>query len=1346
MSKKQSPRPPGTPHQVRSPAQVKPASSQDGSPAPAVPPRPKSTPARPESSPARSNQSPARPNHTLAKRHTMPAKSPQSLRVRWRTWSELTVKLDGLPLGVTSEHLWAMFSSYGNISWMEISAQDQGRGPVSAKIRFEPPPKLDFWSAGTVRREHPNKRNFPRGLTITVALLSTAASARWRVNKDSHRREYPCKMTESLRQLDFGDMVGPTAMTIMRSITASSAPRRMRLELDVKYKRVTVYFSVPAKTPYWTNTRQFCVKIDISTIKNVYQTTSADESVVWVLPLSRPPQYFWRTNDIDITLANNPQTWSDRDTWFRATDIAEDLEMPMNYPVAIHNIVDDSEYVEIGRWTTFRLVLAGNPNHENKGIQQLRMALEDVNVTVVNCGDFQFQRGGKTMWDYLDHPPSMAKGQASALLQMAAPSIIHLPFNVRYQLEVCVSRGILNEHTVTAEFLQTLAALKPFDATRRLEYLADQNEPLFDPMQLFTNLDAESYVPNTKTPYYCTLVQKAVVTPTTVRFNSPTVETSNRVVRKYSHMQDRFLRVQFTEEVEQARLASNKLQNDQVWKRVLRALYKGIRIGDRVYEFLGFGSSQLRQCGAYFFCPTEHVSCEDIRRWMGDLNHIRVVAKYAARLGQCFSTTREIRSICRPTMQRIPDIERDGYCFTDGVGIVSQFLASFIIQEMDLDVLDEPTAFQFRMGGCKGVLTVWPQAKGMEVLVRESQEKFKAKSNGLEIVRCARFSSATLNRQTITILESLGVPTSAYLNLLENQIRDYQSAMEDNSVAIALLTKFVDENRSTLILADLLKAGFKSEDVQEPFTMNLLKLWRSWSLKLLKEKARIHVPKSAFVLGCVDESGTLRGHSKIFLQLTDPTRCDQTIIVKGVCIVGRNPSLHPGDIRVVQAVENPRLRHLKDVVVFSSKGDRPVPNMLSGGDLDGDDFFVVWDPALIPGEWNFPPMDYSGPKPRKLSRDVNVDDIRDFFVKYMKYNVLPLIAHAHLAHADMSGPKSQQCLLLADLHSKAVDYPKTGEPAELGPKLQPKKWPHFMEKRNSYVSKKALGVIFDKVVKRTVEFRPDWQTAFDQRIITRFELDQDTLDTARSIKTQYDICVRRVLAQHDVATEFELYTTWAMSTPETENQYKRQENLGREFDILKARFREQCYEASGSDPDKLEQFVAAMYVVTDETGNAVSAKQLEAKSMPLISFPWIYHGILAQIATGIKHEPKKSRLAAAWHSQYKFAPLTARHSPVLAADGEDTKSVSPTASAVGLAGLRAAATSDSEAPEELGSGIEGNELAKENGEEAVEQISEEKRKDDCDLEAVDAGEEPKGENAMDRLASLMGFDEDEGFD
>lgn len=207
--------------------------------------------------------------------------------------------------------------------------------------------------------------------------------------------------------------------------------------------------------------------------------------------------------------------------------------------------------------------------------------------------------------------------------------------------------------------------------------------------------------------------------------------------------------------------------------------------------------------------------------------------------------------------------------------------------------------------------------------------------------------------------------------------------------------------------------------------MNVLNLWRSWSLKLLKEKARIQIDKSAFVLGCVDETRTLRGHSvategsksrdvnklpQIFLQTSDPKHYGKTNIIRGICIVGRNPSLHPGDIRVVQAVDCPKLHHLKDVVVFPATGDRPVPNMLSGGDLDGDDFFVIWDRSLIPTEWNHAPMNYTGPEPVQLNRDVGVHDLRNFFLKYMKNDVLPLVAIAHLGQADDLGPKSPQCM------------------------------------------------------------------------------------------------------------------------------------------------------------------------------------------------------------------------------------------------------------------------------------------------------------------------------------------------
>lgn len=146
-------------------------------------------------------------------------------------------------------------------------------------------------------------------------------------------------------------------------------------------------------------------------------------------------------------------------------------------------------------------------------------------------------------------------------------------------------------------------------------------------------------------------------------------------------------------------------------------------------------------------------------------------------------------------------------------------------------------------------------------------------------------------------------------------------------------------------------------------------------------------------MGCVDETQTLRGHwtategtetrslnhlPEIFLQVKDLKRQGRTVIITGLCIIGRNPSLHPGDIRVVVAVDNPELHHLTDVVVFPSTGDRPVPKMLSGGDLDGDDFFVIWDKDLIPRAWNYNPLKFESEalKSAELDHDVGVDDLK----------------------------------------------------------------------------------------------------------------------------------------------------------------------------------------------------------------------------------------------------------------------------------------------------------------------------------------------------------------------------------
>jgi RNA-dependent RNA polymerase len=229
----------------------------------------------------------------------------------------------------------------------------------------------------------------------------------------------------------------------------------------------------------------------------------------------------------------------------------------------------------------------------------------------------------------------------------------------------------------------------------------------------------------------------------------------------------------------------------------------------------------------------------------------------------------------------------------------------------------------------------------------------------------------------------------------------------------------------TINIASMILNGFMTEG--EPFVLSLLDLWRAWSIKLLKEKARIIVENGAFVLGCVDETAILRGYTKpiltggkaftkeylpqVFIQVPNKNDPNQYSVIEGICLVGRNPSLHPGDLRVVQAVDVPALHHLRDIIVFPQTGERDVPSMCSGGDLDGDDYFVIWDKELLPLEWNCDPMSYAAPAPKALRRPVEVTDLMKFFVKYMKNDALPTIAHAHLAQSDYlyRGIKDPKC-------------------------------------------------------------------------------------------------------------------------------------------------------------------------------------------------------------------------------------------------------------------------------------------------------------------------------------------------
>lgn len=78
-------------------------------------------------------------------------------------------------------------------------------------------------------------------------------------------------------------------------------------------------------------------------------------------------------------------------------------------------------------------------------------------------------------------------------------------------------------------------------------------------------------------------------------------------------------------------------------------------------------------------------------------------------------------------------------------------------------------------------------------------------------------------------------------------------------------------------------------------------------------------------------------------------------------------------------------------------------------------------------------LSFSGMIPKNVSKTVSTQEISDFFLNYIRNDNLGVIANAHLVWADLSedGARCKECTQLASLHSMAVDFPKSGVPAEV---------------------------------------------------------------------------------------------------------------------------------------------------------------------------------------------------------------------------------------------------------------------------------------------------------------------------
>jgi len=185
----------------------------------------------------------------------------------------------------------------------------------------------------------------------------------------------------------------------------------------------------------------------------------------------------------------------------------------------------------------------------------MKQALQDFNIEIETIKNLTKERSRPAeLWPLID--PPISQNASSDLIYLQSNNAIILPFEVRYQLEVCISHELLNEYNIDAPFIKKLAEIStvnPERARNILEWVAKEDQRIYEPMTLFDNESAMSASFKTEIPHYCAYSRKATITPTAIYFCSPTVETTNRVLRHYAreNADGRFLRVQFTDEQEE---------------------------------------------------------------------------------------------------------------------------------------------------------------------------------------------------------------------------------------------------------------------------------------------------------------------------------------------------------------------------------------------------------------------------------------------------------------------------------------------------------------------------------------------------------------------------------------------------------------------------------------------------------------------------------------------------------------------------------------------------------------------------------------------------------------------------
>ncbi|PSR84433.1 RNA dependent RNA polymerase-domain-containing protein [Coniella lustricola] len=344
----------------------------------------------------------------------------------------------------------------------------------------------------------------------------------------------------------------------------------------------------------------------------------------------------------------------------------------------------------------------------------------------------------------------------------------------------------------------------------------------------------------------------------------------------------------------------------------------------------------------------------------------------------------------------------------DGAGRISPRLMQRVRDELGLQSI--PSAIQARLGSAKGMWVIdatetdtqaewietypsqrkWKYGDGEDATMRGARGIHEAHRT-LEVISwSADLTPASLNIQFLPILDDRArdkklmwdTVTGFLVTEAEEQTKTLLTALQQNEV----FRKWVhDQTRSNIkylgsgpnnsmpFLGGLPQStedamSFLADGGFSPMQLKFLQTLVFQTMKSkgekMKQDLKIRVSRSTYAYIIPDFWGVLEPgevHLSFSAKFNDGVEELSDLDGRDV-LVARSPAHLPSDVQKVRATFKSALRHLRDVVIFSTKGEMPLASILSGGDYDGDKVLICWDPVIVDNFKNYA----MPPKPKKL--------------------------------------------------------------------------------------------------------------------------------------------------------------------------------------------------------------------------------------------------------------------------------------------------------------------------------------------------------------------------------------------